>query len=355
MNDTPREQSDRLRRYTALLAPGTPVREGLDRIVHGHTGALVVLGCTPAVEALCTGGFRVDTEFTPTALRELAKMDGALIVSTEMERIVSASVHLVPDGRIATIETGTRHRTADRVAKQTGVPVVTVSASMGTIELFMDQSRHAIERPEQIIGRAGQALSTLSRYRERLREGTRALNLLEIQDQVSARDVAVCAQRLEMVRRLEDELRGYIAALGIDGRLLELQLTELVSGLENVAMLLEEDYRSDDPEKADFRVSRLRHLDTADLLDAATVAETVGLDAALDARLSPRGYRQLSQIPRVPTSSVGRLVQHFGTLQALLAATATELMGVEGVGERRARSIRDALARIAETTFDGTD
>lgn len=343
-----REGSDKLRHFTALLAPGTPVREGLDRIVNGHTGALIVLSDNADVRRLCTGGFALDADFTPTALRELAKMDGAIVLSEDLERIAMAGVHLVPSGDIPTIETGTRHRTADRVAKQTGMPVVTVSASMGVISLFMDAQRHTIERPDNIIARAGQALSALARYRQRLRDRLHNLDMLEVQDAVTVHDVAACAQQYEFVRRLADELSGNIAALGIDGRLLDLQLTELVAGVDSLPLLLEADYAPLDPGDV-LRVAALRGLETDALRDVALVADTMGLAGPLDSKVTPRGLRQLAQVPRVPMAVANRLIDHFETLQGLLGASTTELMAVEGVTEQRARAIRDTLSRAAES------
>lgn len=342
-----------LRRYQALLAPGTPIREGLERIVHGRTGALVVLGSTKKVDKISTGGFRLDVQFTPTALRELSKMDGGIVLSSDFERIIAAGVHFVPDGDIPTVETGTRHRTADRIAQQTGLAVVTVSSSMSVISLFLDGQRHTVERSEQILSRANQALATLHRYRERLVENTRNLSMLEVHDQVTVRDVVLVAQRLEMMRRLDKELRAYVSALGVDGRLLELQLHELTLGSDDLTTALELDYRPEDADPLAFRVQSLDELDHTDLLDPLAVAHTLGfgIEGHLDARVEPRGYRQMAQLTRVPPGVGRRLVEHFGSLQALFGARTADLLEVEGVGEARARVVREGLARLAEQAY----
>lgn len=352
-NLTPAEKQARLRRYQALLAPGTPLREGLERILHGRTGALVVLGSNRAVRKVSTGGFDLDVQFTPTALRELAKMDGGIVLSSDFERILAAGVHFVPDGDVPTVETGTRHRTADRIAQQTGMPVVTVSASMSTIALFLDGQRHLIERSEQILSRANQALATLTRYRQRLAESARALSVVEVQDQVTVRDVALVAQRLEMIRRLDLELRAYVAALGVDGRLLEMQLYELMLGVDDLGTLLELDYRPDDAAEMGFRITALADLGSTELLDAGMVARTMGFGEGyhLETRLVPRGHRQVAAMPRIPAGLARRLVEHFGTLQALFGARTADLMEVEGIGEQRARTLREGLVRLAESTY----
>ncbi|SJN17843.1 DNA integrity scanning diadenylate cyclase DisA [Luteococcus japonicus] len=350
---SPAEIQARPRRYQALLAPGTPLREGLERILHGRTGALVVLGSNRKVDRVSTGGFALDVQFTPTALRELAKMDGGIILSSDFERILAAGVHFVPDGSIPTVETGTRHRTADRIAQQTGMPVVTVSASMSTIALFLDGQRHPIETSEAILSRANQALATLTRYRERLSGTTRSLSTLEVHDQVSLKDVALVAQRIEMIRRLDRELRAYVAALGVDGRLLEMQLYELTLGVDDLATLLELDYRPEEQEEMTFRVGALEHLDSTELLDPHVVARQMGFGEGmhLETRLEPRGHRQVAQLTRIPGSLGRRLVDHFGTLQALFGASTVDLLEVEGFGEGRARLVREGLARLAEAAF----
>src|SRR5699024_9194139 len=160
-----------------------PLREGLDRILRGRTGALVVLGTNPTVESISTGGFPIDVPYSPTSLRELAKMDGAIIYDLERDRLLGAGVHPMPDADIPTDETGTRHRTADRVSVQTGLAVLSVSASMSTISLFIDGHRHLVEHTEEVLSRANQALQTLERYRERLRVLIHRLSTLEVEEQ----------------------------------------------------------------------------------------------------------------------------------------------------------------------------
>lgn len=346
------DPSSSLQDYLALLAPGTPLREGLERILRGRTGALVVLGVNRDVYRICTGGFDLDVAFTPTALRELAKMDGAIIVDPETDRIVKAGVHLMPDPTIETVETGTRHRTAERVARQTNVPVLSVSASMSTITLYLDSHRHLVERSDQILSRANQALQTLERYKVRLWEVTTKLSALEVQDQVTVRDFALVAQRLEMIRRLTQELDRYALELGTDGRMLTLQLHELGGGVEELRQLLEQDYRPEDNENW-AGLAGLTTLGTAELLEPLSVARAIGFSTHehLDTRISPRGYRQVAQINRLPAAFGHRLIEHFGSLQALFAATTAELQQIDGVGESRARIIRDGLVRLAESAY----
>ena len=339
---------ERYRRYRALLAPGTPLREGVERIRAGHTGALIVLGTNPVIEQISTGGFTVNTDFTPTALRELAKMDGGIVVDDDLSTIFSAGVHFSPSASLPTIETGTRHRTADRISVQSNIPVVTVSASMATIALFMAGLRYPIESSGQILVRAEQAVATLSRYRERLDSVTTELSALEMDNLVTVGDLVRAVQPLAMVRRLAEELEGHVEALGIDGRLLQLQMFELTQGIDQLATLLELDYRG--PEAARLSFDIVRHLPTGDLLDPATVASTIGFASGdLDEHLTTHGYRIVSQSAQMSTATAGRLLEHFGSLQDVFAASRAELAAVPGVGSTRARAIRDGLARISES------
>jgi len=345
----------RLRETLASIAPGTPLRDGLERILRGRTGALILLGHDRVVEQIASGGFTLDVPFTATAVRELAKMDGAIIIDGDITRIIRAAVHLMPDPSIHTEETGTRHRTADRVAKQTGFPVISVSQSMQIIAAYVGETRHVLEQSGQILSRANQALATLERYKLRLDEVSSTLSALEIEDLVTVRDVAVVAQRLEMVTRIAREIEDYVLELGTDGRLLSLQLEELVTGVDTERELVIRDYvpsrkRSRDPQEL---LGKLGELSATELVDPASVAKVLGIAGGehLDGAVAPRGYRLLAKVPRLPTAVVENLVDHFSTLQKLLSAGIDDLQAVEGVGELRARSVREGLSRLAESTI----
>jgi len=347
--------ADALRQALASVAPGTPLREGLERILRGRTGALVVVGLDRTVEQMSTGGFVLDVPFTATALRELAKMDGAIVLDRDATRILRAGVHLMPDPTIPTDETGTRHRTADRVARQTGFPVISVSASMHIIALYLGTTRHVLEETGAVLSRANQALQTLERYRMRLDEVSDALSALEIEDLVTVRDVTAVAQRLEMVSRIAREIETYVLELGTDGRLLSLQLDELISGVDTERELIIRDYMPSGrrARPTETVLADLAELDSSLLVDLGLVAQAlrVGNAETLDTPLTPRGYRLLARVPRLPASVIDRLIEHFGSLQKLLAASMEDLTAVEGVGDLRARGVREGLARLAESSI----
>ena len=303
------ERSDdtlRLRATLAEIAPGTALRDGLERILRGRTGALIVLGIDKTVDSIATGGFTLDVPFTATGLRELAKMDGAIIVDKDISRIHRAAVHLMPDHTIPSEETGTRHRTADRVARQTGFPVISVSQSMQIIAAYVGDIRHVLEDSGKILSRANQALATLERYKLRLDEVSATLSALEIEDLVTVRDVAVVAQRLEMVTRIASEIDDYVLELGTDGRLLSLQLEELITGVDAERELVVRDYLPTGKRRktsTESMLTDLASLSPTDLVDPGSVA---GRARARDGR-TPRRSRRPARLPpaRQGTAAAG--------------------------------------------------
>ncbi|NYE96084.1 diadenylate cyclase [Psychromicrobium silvestre] len=351
-----RSPEDSLKATLARVAPGTGLRDGLERILRGRTGALIVLGFDKTIDSLCSGGFEIDIDFAPTRLRELAKMDGAIVCDKDASKILRAAVQLVPDPSIETQESGTRHRTAERVAIQTGVPVISVSQSMQIIALYVDGLRHVLEGSEKVLARANQALATLERYRARLDQVTSSLSALEIEAMVTVRDVAVILQRQEMVRRISEEIAQYVLELGVDGRLLSLQLDELTVGRGPGNEMVIRDYSSAETsqEEIDAAVAGLHEIGPTELIDLARIASIVGLtdtSGSLETVIHPRGYRLLSSFKAVPRAVADRLVDHFDGLQNLMAATIEELMAVDGIGEQRARTVREGLSRIAEASL----
>jgi diadenylate cyclase len=350
----PSARSEALYGALRLVAPGTPLREGIDRILQAKMGALIVVGDGPDVLNICSGGFLFDAEFTPQRLSELAKMDGAIILASDGSRVARANVHLVPDPDIPTAETGTRHRTAERVARQIAVPVITVSEEMGLVSIHYRGYKKTLEPIPRVLARADQALQILGRYKTRLDGVSGALSALEVEDLVTVRDVATVLQRAEMVRRIAKEIEGYVVELGADGRLVELQLEELTGGVEEDRRLVCKDYFVESSEWAlDQVTSRLTLLSDEELLDLRDVAALLHLpaDMDLDSSLQPRGYRLLSKIPRLPEAIAANVVERFGQLPKIMRASISDLVEVEGVGEARARAIKDGLSRVAESSI----
>jgi diadenylate cyclase len=337
-----------------LVAPGTQLREGLDRILQARMGALIVVGDGPEVLSVCSGGFLLDAEFTPQRLSELAKMDGAIILASDTSRVARANVHLVPDPNVATSETGTRHRTAERVGRQLDVPVITVSEDMSLVAIHRRGEKHTLEPIPRVLARADQALQILTRYKARLDSVSGSLSALEVEDLVTVRDVATVLQRAEMVRRIAEEIEGYVIELGADGRLVLLQLEELVGGVEEDRRLVAKDYFQSSDDFELINVMRLlAQLEDEELLDLNVVAAVLHLDPeiGIDGALQPRGFRLLHKIPRLPELVSDHVVGRFSNLQKIMRAGLADLTEVDGVGEVRARAIKEGLSRLAETSI----
>jgi len=348
------DYSELLLKTIAQIAPGTELREGLERILRGRTGALIVLGSDRTVTGLSSGGFTIDTEFSATRLRELAKMDGAIICDRDATRLLMAAGQLMPDATIDTNESGTRHRTAERMAIQTGFPVISVSASMSVISVYVDGTRYTVEDTQYLMARANQAIQTLESYKKRLNKVLSTLSALEIESHVTLSDVAITLQRMEMVRRIISEVSHYVLELGVNGRLVALQLEELRSpDMAGIDVILHDYLPRPTAQSISIATRALRNLTDMDIVDLTMIAQAAGFgDYELDTPLQPRGYRLLDGIATIPNTIAERLVERFGTLQALMAASLEDLRDVDGIGEHRARTVRESLSRMAESSLE---
>jgi diadenylate cyclase len=348
--------SSALAEAVALVAPGQPLRDGLERVLLAKRGALVVVGDDAEVLSICTGGFLLDAEFSPQRLSELAKLDGAIILSSDSTRIARANVHLMPNPAIPTSETGTRHRTAERVARSLDVPVISVSASMGVVAVYRCDAKHVLQPTSRLHERANQALQTLQRFRQRFDLAVAALSALELEDTVTPRDIAAVLQPAELALRVAQESEQAAVELGHDGRLLHLQLKELLNGVETTRALVTRDYLAGPPssQAVSGALQALGLLPTDELLDGTRVCHVLGIapetDGA-DTELEPRGYRLLHRLPRFPDAVVDGIVEHFSGLGEIMRASVGDLEQVAGVGSARARSVKEGLARLAEASI----
>lgn len=351
-----------LRDALAQVAPGTPLRAGLDRVVRAKAGALLVLGDGPEVLSICSGGFLVDAPYSPQRLSELAKMDGAIIVSASCERIARANVHLVPDPTVPTSETGTRHRTAERVARSLDVPVVSASEEMGVINLYAGGSKHQLQDVGRLLDRANQALQTLERYKSKLEDALNSLTSAELEDAVALRDVVTVVQRGEMVNRITEEIETMIIELGIEARLLRLQLDEVYGDIDEELELVVADYLPPGRSAADAWAgfSSLSDDEVLDLKTAVRLLDSGGAGVAngdgehkidIDREIAPKGLRLLRRVHTLSEQQAQAVAEHFGGLPRLQRATVMDLMAVDGVDEVLATSIKETLQRVTESAI----
>lgn len=337
-----------------FVAPGTPFREGLENVLRAKTGGLIVVGYGTEMKGIVDGGFSINCDFTPANLYELAKMDGAIIVSEDARRILYANAQLFPPSTIPSGETGTRHRTAERTAKQTNHLVIAISQRRNVITLYQGNFRYVLNDIGVILAKANQAVSTLEKYKSVLDQSLTNLGALEFEELVTLHEIAAVLQRIEMVLRIRSEIRKYIYELGTEGRLVSMQLEELVSNIEDETLMLIRDYVRDPEVSPEHVLREMKKLTADEILEMGSFLRLLGYSSMsnlFDESVSPRGYRILHKIPRLPIPIITNLVQHFHNLPRIMMATIEELDEVDGIGEVRARTIKDGLKRIQEQVF----
>jgi diadenylate cyclase len=331
MRADPRHDKDFL---TALsqVAPGTTLRTGIDDIIRAELGALIVIGDPNNLAFLFSGGMRLDLPLT--------------------SQLLYANVQLMPDPAIPSDETGTRHRTAERVAKQTDALVISISQQRETVTLFFGDLRYQLGEIPAVLGRTNQALGTLETYRVRLDQGLTRLTALEFQSAVMLDDVLVVLQRAEMATRMAEEIDRNCVELGEEGRLIRMQLDELMEDVPREKASVVYDYeRTGDAKNAARALERLVALEPPRRREFEELAEVLGYPREtnpLDFTVSPRGYRVLSRIPRLPDAVIRHVVRDFRSLDAVIRASHRDLEAVDGVGSVRAREIREGLRRLQE-------
>lgn len=299
-----------------------------------------------------TGGFKIDQDYTPARLYELAKMDGAIVLSKDLKKILLANTQIIPSSKISTDETGTRHRTAERAAKQTGELIISISQRRNIITVFKGDFRYTIEDTAKIITRANQALQTLENYKKVLDTKLGILNEYEFNDIVTLDNVITCLQRAEMVMKISEEVNRAIYELGADGFLVKMQLEELIENLPNEELLIIKDYMAPTRRLVPEKILNLIRENSKDgFIDSNTIAKLLGYEVFEnyeEIAVYPRGYRILNRIPRMPSTIVNNLVKTFKSFQHILAADIQKLDDVEGIGEVRARTIKQSLRRMQE-------
>lgn len=335
-----------------MIAPGTSIRDGLENILKAKTGALIVIGDTKEVLDLVDGGFELDIEYTSSRLYELAKMDGAIVLSNDFKKILYANAQIIPSSSINTTETGTRHRTAERTAKQTGALVISISQRRSVITIFKGNTRYVLEDTAKVISKANQALQTVEKYKKVFDNKLSVLNEYEFNDIVTLENVINALQRAEMVMKIVDEVQRSIYELGEEGRLLEMQLEELIGDLKKEELLIIKDYIAPGKKKtAEKILDEIKLLDYDDLIVYEKIAKILGYEDFEnydEVAVYTRGYRVLNKIPRMPNNIVDNLVKSFKSFQHILDADLQQLDDVDGIGEIRARTIKSSLKRMQE-------
>ncbi len=332
---------EELREVLKKLSPGTKLRDGLENVLSAKTGALIVLGDADKISNISDGGFFINGDFSPAKLYELAKMDGAIIISADAKKILYANIHLNPDLGIETGETGIRHRTAERVARQTGLLTISISQRRDLITLYMGSKKYVLPGTTQLVNKANQAMQTIEKYRKAFEMSIELLNTLELEDLVSLNDVCIAIQQGELLVKMGRNVDRYITELGNEGYLIFSHLEQLIGDLDDELNNLVKDYSfvANDDYEHDY------------YLNLTNISKRLGYYSELDVLDAPvftKGYRILSKIKRIPDFVIENVINHFDDFQSILNANLEQLDEVEGVGAIRARNIAEGLRRIRE-------
>ncbi|MFS0784181.1 DNA integrity scanning diadenylate cyclase DisA [Bacillus sp. 1P06AnD] len=331
-----------------LVSPGTPLRDGIDNVLRANTGGLIVVGFNEKMKTIVEGGFKIGCPYSPSSLYELAKMDGAIILNEAADKILLANAQLVPDTTFSSSETGMRHRTAERVAKETKALVIAISQRRNIITVYQGNFRYSLKDMGVILTKANQAVQTLEKYKVVLHQSISGLGLMEFEESVTYSDVIRVLHRFIMFIRIKNELLAYLTELGVEGRLIRLQMNEVISSLEEEGELIIEDYMCPEDQNAKDIVQKLHELSQQQLIEDNTILKALGYNGyvQLDEVIFPRGYRLLHKIPRLPALIIENLVQSFENFTAIMNASVEELDDVEGIGEVRAKKIREGLRML---------
>lgn len=342
-------QEIELMKVLEIMAPGTPLREGLENVLKAKTGGLIYVCNLDEIGKMADGGFYINSDYTPANLYELAKMDGAIVLSSDFKKILYCNTQLLPDPSIPTNETGTRHRTAERVAKQTGKLIIAISQRRNVITVYKGNLKYVLKDTNIILTKANQAIQTLARYKSVLDEAVANISALEFEDLVTVYDVVTTIQRNEMVVRIMDEIERYICELGNEGRLVSMQLEDLADNVEDEGIMLIRDYVEESRDSSEV-IRLIKNLSAEELVEIPALCKILGYspDSMLDIIVTPRGFRLLNKIPRLPVVVIENLVKTFGNFKNILGASIEELDSVEGIGEARARIIKEGLRKMQE-------
>jgi diadenylate cyclase len=343
-----RHKEDALLHILKATAPGTPLRDAINNIVDLRRGGFLLIANEEKAKVVVRSGFELRTKLTPQRLVELSKMDRAIVLDEDLQTILYANAYLVPDPEIPSEETGTRHLTAEKVARQLGVAAIAVSASRGRVTVYYGPYKYLLQDIPTLTARANQALRILEQYRATFDDLSRELTALEFEGRVLPYHIANQIQTIVQMLAIQEEISGVFVELGEEKELMELQLDWLMLDVREAFVLVIRDFQAND-RNPDKIMAIIQQLSPDELLSTEKIMEALGYETkedVLEEAIASRGYRVLSQIPRLPLSVIERLVEDFGELQNILDASEEELMEVKGVAEVRARAIRMGLQRL---------
>lgn len=331
-----------------IIAPGTPLREAINRIQEASLGALIVLGDPKELSDVMGGGFLLNTSYSPQKVYELSKMDGGIIVSKDIKTIHGANIQLQPDFSLPTDESGTRHQTAHRIAQQKGNLVITVSERRNKITAYKDKTRYILHDIRDLLSKSSQATIALEKYAVAIEKGLTNLTIAEFDRMVTLYDVVEIIRMYIFLFKMAEELSEYILELGTDARLVTIQYEEMMLNQEENFENLIKDYKLQG-QSVDKIFKQLNNLSKEELLEDENIVSILGYntkDISLDEIVDSRGYRMLSNINKITVKDIEILVNEFQGNQAILLASPNSLAQIKGISKFKAEYIHKALRRL---------
>ncbi|MDN5341778.1 DNA integrity scanning diadenylate cyclase DisA [Oceanotoga sp. DSM 15011] len=344
-----------------FLAPGKQLRKGIDRIMEANLGALIFLASSPEKyleEGLIQLGFELDALFIPEKIYELAKMDGAIVLDKNAEKILFANAQLNPEKSLNSDETGMRHRTAEKVSLQTGDITIAVSKRRNSVSVFYKNKKHELLTENILFARVNQEITIAQRYKQSFLDLIDYLNIEEVRKNVSLYDVAEIISKGMLTIKITQATDKYLRELGEIAGSSKLEYEEILRSVPKLVGAIIMDYNVDDLnyQKSEDAIENFNNVKTDDLVNLFTIARTLGYDVSSDDELEekiiiPRGYRILYST-KLPSSAVKNVVDNFERLPSLMEASFEDLTNVAGIGKRRAEIILGALHRKKKETED---
>ncbi|MCX6346661.1 MAG: DNA integrity scanning diadenylate cyclase DisA [Actinobacteria bacterium] len=337
------------------VAPGTDLRLGIEYMLQAKTGGLLVLGDSEAVLKITNGGFYIGCNFTAAKLYELGKMDGAIILSSDTKRILYANTHLFPNPEIPSSETGTRHITAERSAKQTRELIISISQKRDAVTLYIDNIKYILEEPRIIQSKANLAIQTLEKFKNGLDHLLLNLTVRELEGIATLFDVASIFQRAIIVHKTAKEVNKYIYELGTDGRLLKMQIEELMDNVEEGYAKIIKDYVLADIKTEPSKLrDKILNIESDEIVELETISKILGYGSQenlVEFSVQPKGYRIISEVMRLPQGVITNIINRFGNLRNIMDANREDIAAVAGVGKIRAKSFAERLKKYSEYYF----
>jgi len=329
-----------------LIAPGTILREAIDDIIRARNGALIVLDAS-GLGKLIEGGFRVNCRLTSQRLVELSKMDGAIIISKDLSKILYSNTLLIPDSNIPSIETGTRHKAAERTAKQLETLIIAISERRRTATLYHGNTRYLVRGTQELLRRAIESLQILEKQSEIFNDMLLKFNTLEFTKLVTLNDVCMLIQRAEIMIKIFSIIKRHVIELGKESTIIKIRLRELMKDIEKEELSIISDFSKLKVKKTK---NLLSILSLEELLDITNILLALGYSNK-DLAVSSKGYRILNKLG-LPEKEIKILIEGFQNFNNLLN-TSFEKIVEKLKDKKKAKALQEKLTSMKEQAILG--